>query len=198
MEDADSRLIDKLKHATGQTVSEFRSQPVDFLYESDIRSLLFAKLRHEMSDIRYESEAKDVERFFKSVPRINPVKTEYGLNLQGSRARFDVAVLSAEQDPSFNIWRQPCRIAIEVKLWQPDGTGEGPWKDVKKLQSYWQASNSLSRRFTGIAMLFVHPGAEKWLGNIDGMSAGADFPNDGVILHVVSSLGWNQVSTPAS
>lgn len=196
MEITDARLVEYLQSAVGETVLRFVAKPVDFLYESDIQSLLFAILRHEMRDVRYKSKAKDVEVFFKSTD-INPVKTEYPVNLEGNRGRFDIAVLSSDHDPNFRIWWQPCRIAVEITLWQPDGTGAGPWDDVKKLQTYWQASQARGLPFTGIAMLFVHPGAEKWLTNISGMEDGACFPHDGIACHVVSSKGWCEVAIPS-
>jgi hypothetical protein len=193
MVDRDAMLIQQLKQAISETVSEFMTYPVDFLYESDIQSLLFAKLRHEMRDVRFRSEAKDVQRFFKFVPNINPVKTEYPLSLNGSRARFDVAVLSNQQDPTLKIWNQFCRIAIEIKLWQPDGTGALPFDDLKKLQTYCQLCNSNKRAFTGIAMLFVHPGAEQWLKSISGIESEVSFPYDDVAFHVVGSSRWYEV-----
>ena len=65
MVDTDAMLINQLKQAVGDTVSEFMEHPEDFLYESDIQSLLFTKIRHEMREIRYKSEAEGFELFFK-------------------------------------------------------------------------------------------------------------------------------------
>lgn len=190
MVDTDAMLMLQLEQAVSETVSEFRAHPVDFLYESDIQSLLFAKLRHEMREVRYKSEAKDVERLFKSVPSINPVKTEYSPNLGESRARFDVAVLSERQDPALKVWNQFCRIAIELKLWQPDGTGALPKDDVEKLRSYRQACNDNGRPFTGIAMVFVHPGAEQRIRGMGGVVSGVSFPYDDVVIQVVEPSQW--------
>ena len=176
---------------------------MDFLSERDIQSLLFAELRHELSNFPYRFEVKDVEDRFEFTHAINPVKAEYQLNAEGSGPRVDIAVLSENQDPRFNLWRQPCRIAIEVKLWQPGGPYLDPWDDVVKLKSHWQARNS-EVPFTGIAMLFIHPVAERWRKGMPdikqwqerttGIGPGLDFPSDGISLHQVTPTDWKQFS----
>ena len=180
MVDTDAMLINQLKQAISGTVSEFMANPVDFLYESDIQSLLFANLRHEMREVRYKSEAKDVELLFKSVRSVNPVKTEYPLTPSGSKERFDVAVLSEKQDPAFRIWNQFCRIGIELKLWQTDGTGVSRFDDFEKLRLYRGVCNDNGCPFTGIAMIFVHPGAEQWIKDVSGIESEVSFPCDDV------------------
>jgi hypothetical protein len=86
-------------------------------------------------------------------------------------------------------------IAIEIKLWQADGTGQNPWSDVKRLQSHSLERKSSGHLFTGITILFVHRGArkEQKLNNITGNKPEADFPNDGVTFHLVTSTEWNKV-----
>ena len=79
------------------------------------------ELRQEMSNLRYRFEVRDAEDRFGFIPNISPVKTEYQLDATGLGPRVDVAVLSEVQNPGSNVWRQPCRIAIEIKLWQPGG-----------------------------------------------------------------------------
>jgi hypothetical protein len=194
----DSTLIVHLKNAARKTVTAFQKHPEDFLSEHDIQSLLFAELRNEMCDIRYD--VSGVKHRFSIIPAINPVKTEYQLNPNGSGPRVDIAVLSEVQDSAYNLWRQPCRIAIEIKLWQPGGPYGDPWKDVKKLKKfYWQARDR-GGFFTGIAMLFVHPFAKEWLSGMPdivqqlektaGVGSGPDFPADGIALHVVTRSDW--------
>jgi hypothetical protein len=185
--DTDATLIDHLKYAISETVAEFQANPVDFLYESDIQSLLFTKLRHEMREVRYESKAKDVDLLYKSEHSINPVKTEYRLNASGLTGKFDVAILSKKHDPAFRIWHQFCRIGIELKLWQSDGTGLSRFEDFERLQSYRQVCHKKDDHFTGIAMIFVHPGAEKWVKDVSGVESDASFPNDGVVFQIVES-----------
>jgi hypothetical protein len=183
-----------LRNAVGKTVREFQEYPADFLSENDIQSLLFAELRSEMSDLRYD--VSGVEHRFSIIHAINPVKTEYQLNPNGSGPRVDIAVLSESHNHEHNLWRQPCRIAIEIKLWQPGGPYGDPREDVKKLKEfYWQRRDS-GDFFTGIAMLFVHPFAEKWLSGMpdivqhlekaSGAGLGPNFPTDGIVLHVVT------------
>jgi hypothetical protein len=196
-------VLEKLKSAIDKTVKQFHDCPLDFLSERDIQSLLFAELRHELSNLRYRFEVRDVKDRFGYIPAINPVKTEYQLNPEGCGPRVDIAVLSEEQNPDLNIWRQPCRLAIEIKLWQPGGPYLDPWDDVQKLKTYWPERKS-DAPFAGIAMLFVHPFADKWqkgLPDIEkrlemtaGISPGPVFQSDGIALHLVTPSDWKQFS----
>lgn len=198
-------LIDQLRNAVSETVREFREHPADFLSENDIQSLLFAELRHELSNLRYD--VGHVEHRFSQIHAISPVKTEYQLNPKGLGPRVDIAVLSEVQNAGSNLWRQPCRIAIEIKLWQPGGPWTGPWEDVEKLKSYWQVARNSGVPFTGIAVLFVHPIAEQWRGDMPdieqwleetiGTGTGSDFPSDGIALHLVTQSHWKQLSIPS-
>ncbi|HUX28131.1 MAG TPA: hypothetical protein VMV39_05055 [Terracidiphilus sp.] len=187
----DATLLDQLRCATRKTIAEFSASPMDFLYESDIQSLMFAKLRDEMLYVRYKFETKDFEERVGFIPIINPVKSEYP-----SDRRFDIAVLSEKPDPTCHLWLQPCRIAIEIKFWQV-GSGGHPRRDVDELQLYWQASKINGRPFTGIAMLFVQPAAEqrledcKKLGDIICNGSNPQFPDDGIAFHLVTSSSWS-------
>jgi hypothetical protein len=188
-------LIDQLRTAVEETVREFQKYHADFLSENDIQSLLFAELRHGLSNLRYD--IGHIEHRFNQIHAINPVKTEYQLNPIGLGPRVDIAVLSEVQNPNYNLWRQPCRIAIEIKLWQPGGPYLDPWDDVKKLKSYQQARNSLGLPFTGIAVLFVHPVAERWRkGMPNAIVPSPGFPSDGIALHLVTvtPLDWKRFS----
>jgi hypothetical protein len=170
----DSTLIVHLRNAVSKTVREFQEHPADFLSENDIQSLLFAELRREMCDLRYDFSG--VEHRFSQIHAINPVKTEYQLNPNGSGPRVD--------------------IAIEIKLWQPGGPYYGPWEDIEKLKQFYRQARDNGGSFTGIAMLFVHPIADKWrigmpdieqqLEKTAGVGSGPDFPTDGIALHVVT------------
>jgi hypothetical protein len=190
----DSTLIDQLRNAVRKTVREFQEYPADFLSENDIQSLLFAELRREMCDLRYDFSG--VEHRFSQIHTINPVKTEYQLNPNGFGPRVDIAVLSELQNLDYNLWRQPCRIAIEIKLWQPGGPYGDPWDDIEKLKIFYRQARDRKGSFSGIAMLFVHPFAKKWLSGMPdivqhlektaGVGRGPDFPTDGIVLHVVT------------
>jgi hypothetical protein len=117
------------------------------------------------------------------------VTTEYYIG-NGKRDRFDVAVLSDEPDSASAIWRQPCQVAIEIKLWQPGYGGSGYRRDVEKLQRYQsnlQNTITKARAFTGIAMLFVHPCAEPRTGTlIPKENSGGPYPKNGIALHFVT------------
>jgi hypothetical protein len=198
MYSTDSLLIVHLKNAVSKTVTEFQEYPADFLSENDIQSLLFAELRREMCDLRYDFSG--VEHRFNQINAINPVKTEYQLNPNGFGPRVDIAVLSELQNLDYNLWRQPCRFAIEIKLWQPGGPYGDPREDIEKLIICYRQARDRRDSFTGIAMLFIHSIAEKWQGGIPdivqqlektaGVGSGPDFPTDGIALHVITPSDW--------
>jgi hypothetical protein len=127
------------------------------------------------------------------------VTTEYYIGNR-KRDRFDVAVLSEKPDSGSDIWRQPCQVAVEIKLWQPGYRGSGYLRDVQKLlnyQNYLRENFDEERSFTGIAMLFVHPCVEKLAASpIRGESSGDPYPENGVALHTVTQKNhwWEQSS----
>ena len=187
-------MLGKVESALGKTVNQFQKYPLDFLSERDIQALLFVELRNETPEVRYPYDAEGANGQFGfsrlDCPlRIHPVTTEYYIGV-GKRDRFDVAVLSDEPDSAFDIWRQPCQVAIEIKLWQPGYGGSGYRRDVEKLQLYQsnlQNTITKARAFTGIAMLFVHPCAEPRTGTlIPKENSGAPYPKNGIALHFVT------------
>jgi hypothetical protein len=201
-------MIDQLKSAICKTVKQFQDQPLDFLSESDIQALLFVELRNETREIRYLYDAEGANHrfgFSRLGPnrplRINPVTTEYYIG-NGKQDRFDVAVLSNKPDSASAIWRQPCQVAIEIKLWQP-GYGEpGYRRDVEKLRRYQehlQDAFSPGRVFMGIAMLFVHPCVTQRPTAVTEEKSGDAYPENGVALHLVTQEGhwWKQDSGPS-
>jgi hypothetical protein len=178
-------MIDQLKKAIDRTVEQFQKHPLDFLSERDIQAWLFVELRNATSDLRYSYGVGDANRCFGFTEPfcIHPVTTEY-FSYKANQDRFDIAVLSEEPDSKSAIWRQPCRIGIEIKLWQP-GYGEpGYSNDVKKLhnyQEYLQNKFTEKRTFTGIAMLFVHPCVENLTRTaIPVERAGDAYPENGI------------------
>ena len=110
-------MIDQLKSAICKTVKQFQEHPLEFLSESDIQALLFVELRNATSDLWYPYDAEGANSLFGFTDPfcIHPVTTEYHV----SEGKFDIAILSKEPDSTSDIWRQPCRVAIEIKLWQP-------------------------------------------------------------------------------
>jgi hypothetical protein len=183
-------MIDKLKNAILNTVTKFQEYPREYLSESDIQAMLFIELRNATSE-RYQYDAEGANRRFGFTEPfcIHPVTTEY-FPYKRKQNRFDIAVLSEKPDSSLEIWRQPCRVAIEIKLWQP-GYGMPRYSnDVIKLQNYQthlQNNITIERKFTGIAMLFVHPCVEKLTKTaISAEKSGDAYPENGIALHFVT------------
>ena len=190
-------MIDQLKSAICKTVKQFQEHPLDFLSESDIQAVLFVELRNATSDLRYpfDAEGKNHRFGFTDPFCIHPVTTEYHV----SEGKFDIAVLSKEPDPKSDIWRQPCRVAIEIKLWQPCEREPKYIMDVKKLQRYQEKLQTAGQKFTGIVLLFVHPyktGVPKDI--FEEISPDA-YPENGVALHLVTDKGhgWKQCPGPS-
>jgi hypothetical protein len=196
-------VIDQLRSAIGRTVNEFQKYPYDFLSERDIQALLFTELRKETIGLRYQHDPEGANsRFgFPQPFSINPVKTEYYV----PEGKIDVAVLSEKPEAESNVWRQPCRIAIEIKLWQPREREPEYNADVKKLQRYQANSQKPGCPFTGIAMLFVHPCmkqqiptaiSEEELG--DASHERDAYPENGVALHLVTKEGHRWKPAPSA
>lgn len=194
----ESRVIDQLRNAIDRTVKEFRDYPYDFLSERDIQALLFTELRKETISLRYQHNAEGANsRFGFTEPfSINPVTTEYYV----PEGKIDVAVLSEEPDSTSAVWRQPCRIAIEIKLWQPREREPKYIEDVKKLQRYQANPQKAGRAFTGIAILFVHPCIQQIPTAISEEELGDAYPENGVALHLVTKKDhwWKQVPAPSA
>jgi hypothetical protein len=202
-------MLHHLKNAIEKTVKQFKNYPLDYLSERDIQAQLFVELRNETKELRYEYDPGGANAPF-GFPRlglpgpvpIHPVTTEYYTG-NGKWDRFDVAVLSDKPDCASAIWRQPCRVAIEIKLWQP-GYGEpNHQKDVQKLLRYQaklQNDFTHERLFTGIAMVFVHPCAEALMQDpISGEKSPEAYPENGVALHFVTRENhWWKQQYPAS
>jgi hypothetical protein len=189
-------MIDQLKSAICKTVKQFQEHPLDFLSESDIQALLFIELRNATSNLRYSYNAANPRFGFPSTFPVHPVTTEYYVPPEG---RFDVAVLSEKPDSEKDIWRQPCRIGIEIKLWQPCEKEPKYIMDVKKLQRYQEKMQIAGQKFTGIVLLFVHPyktGMPKDI--IEEISPDA-YPENGVALHLVTDKvhWWKQCPGPS-
>jgi hypothetical protein len=190
-------MIELVKKAIERTVKQFREYPLDFLSERDIQAWLFAelRLRDETSNLRYPHDAADPRFGFPGPFSVHHVTTEYHVR----EGIFDVAVLSEKPDPKSDIWRQPCRVAIEIKLWQPCEREPKYLLDVKKLQLYQARLQTEGRAFMGIAMLFVHPyGTAKPTG-ITEENSGDAYPENGIALHWVTQEGhwWKQFSGPS-
>ena len=191
-------MINQLRNAIERTGKEFRNYPYDFLSERDIQALLFTELRKETISLRYQHNAEGASsRFgFTESFSINPVTTEYYV----PEGKIDVAVLSKDPESTSDVWRQPCRIAIEIKLWQPGCREPKYIGDVEKLQRYQGNLQKSGREFTGIAMLFVHPCIKQIPTAISKEELGDAYPENGVALHLVTEEGhwWKQIPVPSA
>lgn len=199
----DSTILSAVKKAIEATVNEFHKTPFDFLSERDIQALLYSKIRKEIGDIlcSFPNDEHHKQFGFKDPFKVHPVTTEYFYKC--INARFDVAILSSIRDEKESIFRQPCRIGVEIKLWQAGYRFEPDYlADVAKLQNYreylQEEFKEERRAFTGIAMLFVHPNipedlVQKHLSSRD-ESSKVDYPKDGIALHWVTKDAhwWEQ------
>lgn len=179
-------MINQLKDAIEITVKHFQEDPISFLSERDIQSVLFVELRKTMSNLKYEYPAAGKNSRFGCDKQfyIRPITTEYYVYSE-KNARFDIAVLSDRNEPNSDLWRQPCRIAIEIKLWQPGYGRPGYSSDVDKLLRYKHYFGK--PQFTGIAMVFVHPWVEKKkIKAICDDNLEVTYPENGVALHLVT------------
>src|ERR1035437_5031688 len=141
--------IELVKKAIESTVIQFQEHPLDFLSECDIQAWLYAELRLQEAtrDHRYTYDAANPRFGLPSTFPVHPVTTEYHIPPEG---RLDVAVLSDKPDTGKDIWRQPCRIGIEIKLWQPCEPEPKYLRDVEKLRRYHAKLQTDGREFTGI------------------------------------------------
>jgi hypothetical protein len=193
-----------LVSAIRETVKQFQDHPADFLSECDIQAVMFAGLRNELSHLRMHYVAScDKDKCLGESLEISQVLTEHQISPEG---HCDIAILCSDQDTSApNIWEQPCRISIEIKLWQALeyhnwNEPRGPQKDVEKLQRYWKRRDENRHPFTGIAMLFRHPGAFACheVGEFASTDYEAAFPENGVAIHVISNEGHRWKMAPDS
>jgi hypothetical protein len=187
-----------VKEAIERTVKQFQKHPLDFLSECDIQAWLFAELRFPDAtrDLRFQHDAANPRFELPDTFSVHHVTTEYHVPPEG---RFDVAVLSEKTDPTSDIWRQPCCIGIEIKLWQPCEKEPKYLLDIAKLQRYWKMLQIKEQKFMGIAMLFVNPHKTGKPKDIFEDKFGGDYPENGVALHLVTQENhWSkQFPTPA-
>lgn len=186
---SDRSFLDRIEAAVGDVSSDFSRNPANYLYESDLQCALFATLRDNFSDLAFESKSSDLPKHLGHHPTINPVKSEYPYDFGGRNDRFDVAILDSRQNPAQRIYRQPCRFGIEIKLWNPDGTGGDIQRDVTKLLHYQEVARSRDKDFGGLAILFVFPGAEERLESTPNLRSAAPLTLNAieVMLHVVTA-----------
>ncbi len=152
------RRLAAVAAAIRHVADTFRATPASFLYESDLQSLLYARLFEDLSrePILWRPNQNVWDDIAGDKPLvINPVRSEYP-----SGVLFDVAVLPPKLDDEQNAWCQPVEIAIEIKFRQADGSGSPFKEDLDKLARY-RASNA-GRPFTGVFVVFCHR-ASDWM-----------------------------------
>ena len=156
---------------------------------------MFARLRNELSHLRMQYVAScDKDKCFGESLEISRVLTEHRISPEG---HCDIAILCSDQDTSApNIGGNRAVLASKSSCWQALeyhnwNEPRGPQKDVEKLQRYWKRRDENRHPFTGIAMLFRHPGAFACheVGEIAGTDHEAAFPENGVAIHVVANEG---------
>lgn len=185
----DELLLNQIRQSLAEVIAEFTSNPADILYEADLQCLLYNSLRKRFHPYPIQSKAKDLQQLFGYHPFINPIKSKFPYNVDGLFAKFDLAVFDRNQDPLRRIWWQPCRFGIELKLWQPDGTGNDVLSDVKKLTTYREVAESRGKQFSGLALLFVHLGAERRLPNTHAKTE-PKLSADQISIHIVTEKEW--------
>ena len=115
--------------------------------------------------------------------------------------RFDISVLPETSDPKRAPWNQPVSLAIEIKLWQVDGTGGGVRGDIAKLTTYAQSEQGAAD-FRGMAVLLLHPGQvwKEYLAEyLELMTPDVSrIVGAPIALHILSSEGWIMADTAAA
>lgn len=162
LEDQEAHHLGELAIAIQRTSEVFRAEPASFLFEADLRSLLFARAFDGLAQSTYLWPADEVSlaSLTPGVPlRVNPVKAEYKYGAS-TRRRFDVAVLSPRRVKD-KAWNQHAWIGVEIKFWQADGTGHKFEGDRDRLHGYLADAEKAGRRFTGICLVFCHKRNEK-------------------------------------
>lgn len=160
MDDIERIYLDAVRASVQVVAERFTSDPASFLYESDLRGLLFAQLFNGLADAVLPWRPEETGLL--GVPvrglslHVNPVKSEYTYGDVAARDRFDIAVLARKLRPGSNAWNQHVRIGVEIKLWQADGSGGGFHDDIGKLKRYAACANQEGRRFTGLCLVFCH------------------------------------------
>ena len=189
-EQTERHYLDAIEVSVQKVADHFRREPASFLYEADLRGLLFTRIFDYLSDsVRTWKPVDDCWAGMAAGPAllVNPAKTEYP-----KPEPFDVAVLVPEMCADKNAWNQNVRVGVEIKLWQADGTGGNCNFDKKKLERYGAKAQAEGRRFTGLCLVFCHLRNDKRLGMWGGGAAkveghgGLAIPEQGVRTFVIT------------
>ena len=166
--------IANLHSAIEELVVRFQRNPYDFLYESDLQSMLFSLLERRFADEKIAMTGgywPSADYGGRETIYIIPVKSEYPLDGGPGRGqRFDIALIDPSTVRNYDpeiwpsaglkndaFWTQPVLAAVELKYLQ---LGEdrrqrrrGCDDDVGKLCRYlsWRGHNT----FLGLSILFI-------------------------------------------
>jgi hypothetical protein len=142
-----------ITQAIADFANDFATRPFDYLFEADVQADLHGRLRRVLeADPVDLKEIRDRQLFGVTDLKVSRVHAEYPTS-----KRFDIALIAAS-DRSASMWNQPVGAAVEIKLWQADGTGGGINEDLRKLHE--RNSNLGSLGFLGVVLIAGHPGKD--------------------------------------
>lgn len=198
--------VQAVHRAVSRLVSQFQSNPFNFLSERDIQAYLFGLLIAEfqgpairMTGTRHSAAAYGDNGIIETVP----VHCEYPSGLRP----FDIAVLDRETIQSYDqlvsarpsptsdtFWYQPVCIALELKYWQLGAQDD--WlrrvqDDVEKLRAYM--SGRKEQAFLGLSILFVQSATQDLGDFATGVELGDD-PKSGLARYLISRRSWKRFS----
>lgn len=143
-------FLEAITQSINAFAQDFAKRPFDHLFEADIQADLHGRLRAALQDHRVDfGQVRDHGQLGMRDPFVSRVHAEYPTS-----RRFDLAIIS-RCNRDARIWNQPVSAAIEIKLWQADGTGGGINRDLRKLHEYHDDPGT--PELLGIALVAGHP-----------------------------------------
>ncbi len=147
-------------------LQEFADNPFNYLYESDIRAVLYTRLYDAFAEnkFRVPLHPKKYEKIIPSNQYTNPVKTEY---LKPLGLPFDIGIVDRSYDNeklskqynnlrNENFWILPLSMAIEIKYAQLGDSFSSSFKglkgDLSKIENY--IKRLCPTNFYGLGLLF--------------------------------------------
>jgi hypothetical protein len=152
-------LKEKIANSINSFIRDiFQPNPFDFLYEADIQSAMWSRLKNDIDvNVKWEIEDEEIIRKIgKKSIQTSIIKTQY----PNGPKRFDIAIIHPEskrligkKDRLETFWVQPILLAIELKYLQygflPNKIWEEFSRDIELLKTF-------EDRFEyGLALLFV-------------------------------------------
>lgn len=207
--------LKKVYEGINEFIGRYQSNPFDFLYEADIRSILFSTIFQKFGADTVSLKGGYSGKYYHQVDSIQtiPVKCEYPTTKShvSKTSTFDIAVIDSghlihydaekakkENWKSDPFWKQYLRIAMEIKYCQ---LGHNPHykaneidKDVEKLHRY--RSGSCDRQFLGIALAFIQCESIDTKPFLNGRLLDDEYaqPSEGVYKYVINPSHWWKIS----